>query len=291
LNQMQPEKLLPASNIAAPNDAVAAIRLDVDSPWGTYRPHFWARLIVELARRTFLNHGSFRRVLSRWLYRLHPGPLDYAVWGHPLRLYPHENVSDRKALFRPHRFDPRELAQLASAVQPDGHITFVDIGANAGFYSLFLLSHAADPTILAFEPHPVIFRRLEHNLRFFARQGVHLFPYALGDAEGVATLQLAGGSSHIGEGDAGVEVRVRKLMDVLSEQGIVRIDVLKIDVEGYEDCVLEPFFAEAPEELRPRHIIIEHLSRARWRYDCIGAAVKLGYRIGVTTGNNTVLSL
>jgi FkbM family methyltransferase len=282
---------LPSSNIAMPRVAASAVTLDVDSPWGTYRPNFWPRLIVEAARHTFLNHGTFRRVLSRWLNRLHPGPLDYTVWGSPLRLYPQENVSDRKALFRPHRFDPRELAKLRSAVRPDGRITFVDIGANAGFYSLFLLSHASNPTILAFEPHPVIFRRLQHNLRSFPQRGLHLFPFALGDAEGVATLQLAGGSSHIGEGSNGVEVRVRKLTDVLSEQGIARIDVLKIDVEGYEDYVLEPFFAEAPKDLWPRHMIIEHLSRSGWRYDCIGAARNLGYRVTATTGNNTIMSL
>ncbi len=275
----------------APGHQVSGGSLDVTSPWGTYYPRLLPRSLIEAARSTFLNHGAFRRPLLRWLRRLHPGPIDYKVWGHPLRLYPQENVSDRKALLHPHRFDKREFEQLIAAVRPDGQVIFVDIGANAGFYSLFLLSHASASEILAFEPHPVIFRRLESNLREFSRERLKLFPFALGDAEGVATLQLAGGSSHIGEGAGGVEVRVRKLTDVLNEQGVTRIDVLKIDVEGYEDYVLRPFFAEAPGTLRPKTLIIEHLSRSDWKYDCVSEAQKLGYRIVATSRNNTMMSL
>jgi hypothetical protein len=42
------------------------------------------------------------------------------------------------------------------------------------------------------------------------------------------------------------------------------VDALKIDVEGFEDRVLTGFFAEAPQALWPRAVVIEHLSRDEW---------------------------
>ncbi len=116
-------------------------------------------------------------------------------------------------------------------------------------------------------------------------------PFALGDREGLAVLELAGGSSHIVQNGHGVEVRVRKLIDVLTEEGVSCIDILKIDVEGYEDRVLQPFFAEASATLLPKHMIIEHLSRGAWKDDCIDTAAKLGYKIIATSRNNTIMSL
>lgn len=273
------------------SDSISAAVLDGEPAWGTYRPKFLTRLLIESSRRTFLNHGPFRRTLNRIVRRLHANLFDYEVWGHKLRLYPHENISDRKALYYPHRFDPKEFSHLLASVRPDGTVMFVDIGANAGFYSLFLLSRVSNSKILAFEPHPIIYRRLQYNLRNYSGNRLKIFPLALGDAEGLAILELAGGSSHIVENGRGAEVRVRKLIDVLNEERISYIDMLKIDVEGYEDKVLRSFFAEAPKTLLPKHMIIEHLSRKAWKYDCIDAAQRLGYKIVSTSRNNTIMSL
>ena len=50
----------------------------------------------------------------------------------------------------------------------------------------------------------------------------------------------------------GVVVRCRPLLAVVTEAGLAGIDALKIDVEGFEDKVLVPFFRDAPPSLWPR---------------------------------------
>lgn len=59
---------------------------------------------------------------------------------------------------------------------PDG-ATVVDIGANIGMFSLFVLSRCADPTIYAFEPAPQVFDLLTANCRAY---GSRVHPLNLG---------------------------------------------------------------------------------------------------------------
>ena len=59
---------------------------------------------------------------------------------------------------------------------PDG-ATVVDIGANIGMFSLFVLSRCADPTIYAFEPAPQVYDLLKANCEAY---GSHVHPLNLG---------------------------------------------------------------------------------------------------------------
>jgi len=65
---------------------------------------------------------------------------------------------------------------------------------------------------------------------------------------------------------------------------------LKIDVEGFEDRVLTGFFRDAPEQLWPRAVVIEHLSQNEWQQDCIADMVARGFTIARKTRSNTFLS-
>ena len=67
------------------------------------------------------------------------------------------------------------------------------------------------------------------------------------------------------------------------------VDTLKIDVEGYEDRVLIGFFAQAPESLWPRAVVIEHLSRQEWHDDCIADMQSRGYAQTGRNRSNTML--
>ena len=81
-----------------------------------------------------------------------------------IRLYPANNQCEKRLLFTPHYFDAAERALLASVASDDLH--FVDIGASAGAYALFMAGLAgARAKILAVEPNPVIFERLIYNIR------------------------------------------------------------------------------------------------------------------------------
>ena len=175
---------------------------------------------------------------------------------------------------------------------------FVDVGANVGTYALALARDVgASGTVIAIEPHPVTHARLAFNRSASGFQQVRLLRAAVGAEDGELLIETDGdnlGASHIVAQDAsGKAIRVPslRLQRILEESGITRVDVLKIDVEGYEDRVLIPFFRQAPQALWPKAIVIEHLSKDEWRDDCIADMVSRGYTVSGRNRSNTLLVL
>jgi hypothetical protein len=80
-----------------------------------------------------------------------------------------------------------------------------------------------------------------------------------------------------------------RLERILGDAGVTHVDALKIDVEGFEDRVLTGFFAQAPRNLWPRAVVIEHLSRDEWQNDCIADMVARGYTETGRNRSNTLL--
>jgi FkbM family methyltransferase len=277
--------------------------VDASPPWGTLRPGLAARALVAVSRNTPLGRGAFRKAMFRAFARLHPGPADVMLWGTRVRLHPGNNVSERKMLMRPDQTDAREHAALVDAMRaPD--CVFVDVGGNAGLYSLHAAMSAGDGGhVLMIEPDRRLIARFAFNLAqaqraALVRSGVRIetFPVAISDRDGEGVLSAAGeeGSRSLVEGagagaQQGTAVTLRTLAGLVRDAGVARIDVMKIDVEGHEDKVLPPFFGQAAEALWPRLIIIEHLQRAQWRPDCIADALQRGYAPVFSTRNNTVL--
>jgi hypothetical protein len=69
------------------------------------------------------------------------------------------------------------------------------------------------------------------------------------------------------------------LLEIVENAKLPRIDAMKIDVEGYEDRVLLPFFATAARSLWPRSIYMETLHAQRWATDCLKELLAIGYRV------------
>jgi FkbM family methyltransferase len=176
---------------------------------------------------------------------------------------------------------------------------FVDIGANAGLFSLRAALAATGPArIIAIEPDTSLLERLKFNLATARNLGkvrpgvdVEMVVAAISDrsGQGILTTQGDEGARHLVDGGVGQMVNLTTLNDVISNAALHRIDVLKIDVEGHEDKVLPPFFATAPKALWPTALIIEHISRDHWQIDCISDAIARGYSVSFTTNNNTIL--
>lgn len=133
-----------------------------------------------------------------------------------------------------------------------GKGTFIDIGANIGSYTL-IASEVPEATVVSIEPHPLTFGLLERNVRCNARSNVTCLNLALSRQEGNVDFTDDSEPSinrvvTAGENGAG-ELRVpcRRFDTVCLERKLVP-DAVKIDVEGYEDAVLEGFgeFARIP---------------------------------------------
>lgn len=268
--------------------------------WGAHRPGAMGAALIWLSRATPLGRGAPRKLIYKAFRALNPGPVDVPLFGARVRLHPAHNVSERKALMRPDRMDPREHALLGQRMAARDAV-FVDVGANAGLYSLdAALRAGAGGRILSIDPNPELLTRLAFNVATARGDGqirpdVTVTPVAvaISDREGTGTLVggLDEGSRSLERLGDGIAVPLRPLAAIVAEHGLARIDVMKIDVEGHEDKVLPPYLAAAAPPIWPKVIIIEHLARTRWSVDCIADAEAKGYRIIFASPNNTVLEL
>jgi FkbM family methyltransferase len=145
------------------------------------------------------------------------------------------------------RYEPNEMFAISKLLGPG--MTFVDIGANEGVFTL-LAAAAVGPSgsVHAFEPSPREGARLRSNVELNRFTNVHVHALALGSKTGVATLNVAG-PDHPGHNTLGafsyaesshqsVEVPLVTLDDVLEREDVTQLDVVKIDVEGSETAVI-----------------------------------------------------
>jgi FkbM family methyltransferase len=276
--------------------AIIEQNLGEERPFGTFAPKaYLARIIARTraASDSFLGRKIAYALRRLGLRTLDGAPVDIESLGAKMRLYPDGNVCEKRVLFTPQYFDAVERELLASRLR-DG-FTFIDIGANIGAYSLFVAARAGrGARILAVEPQPEIFARLAFNIAQNPFGTVKAVACALADKPGELTLFIdptnRGESSvRILNSSAGTSVKVpaMTLLSLVEGEGYERIDAIKLDVEGAEDLILEPFLRDAPETLWPGFIIIED-SRQRWQTDLAGLLERNGYKLIAQTRLNLV---
>jgi FkbM family methyltransferase len=263
------------------------------APFGAFAPNAAQAALIRLAHGSRLKRGAFRPMLSRLLNLLRAGPVDVTYQGASFRFYHQASATERGALINPD-YNIEELNFLRAHVPTGG--TFVDVGANVGTYAMVLARHVgASGKVIAVEPHPVTFARLSFNNAACGYTQTKLVAAAAGPTDGELLIETDGdnlGASHIVTGAAtaqAIKVPSLRLRRILDEAGVVKVDALKIDIEGFEDRVLTGFFKEAPSSLWPGAIVIEHLSRDEWQEDCIADMVSRGYAAAGKTRSNTFL--
>ncbi|MCE2891181.1 MAG: FkbM family methyltransferase [Hyphomonadaceae bacterium] len=267
------------------------------SPFGTFSPSAFQSRIISVARE--FDPGPFSKfaasVGKRLIFPGLTGPLDLMTWGVKMRIDPRRNVTEKRLMFSPSRFELEERELLRRELKA-GDI-FVDVGANVGAYSLWV-GPLIGPNgkIVAIEPQPSVLARLRANFALNPDFNAVVFPCGAGEANSVMTLSVGssneGGASlaTVGGGTDQVEVAVRPLISMIEEARLERIDALKIDIEGYEDRALLPFFDQAPKGLWPRLLILER-SEKDWASDLMGKLKDYGYRQAFSTKRNYVLQL
>ncbi len=134
------------------------------------------------------------------------------------------------------------LKQADDAAGP----TFFDIGANIGQHSLFMSQHAGQ--VQSFEPYSAVSQKLERHIEINSIQNIRLHKVGLSNQqEELDFYAPTGRNQGIGSFDAGTVSKGNKNLgklalvrgdDYLSEQGLQAIDLLKIDVEGFEKNVV-----------------------------------------------------
>jgi FkbM family methyltransferase len=270
------------------------------SPYGHYAPGGWISRLLDVTRGASKSWAGKRKAffLRGLAVRALAGkPLDVESLGARMRLYPYNNVCEKRILFTPQYFDEEERSLIASRIR--ANFVFIDIGANIGGYTLFTAAHAGPSArILAIEPQPEIFERLIYNIRLNPFPSVKALNCAVADLDAEVTLFVAPRnrgetSMRIMNSDGGdVQLRVpgKTLRTIVSEEGFDHIDAIKLDVEGAEDLILEPFFREAPPALYPKLILMEY-SHGRWAADLNAILTGLGYREVLRTRTNVAYEI
>jgi FkbM family methyltransferase len=180
--------------------------------------------------------------------------------------------------------------------------TFWDVGANGGLFSLFGREENPGLFIVSIEASTLHYQTLSSNWALQPSSRWLCLHTAVGDRDGVTHLSLRqSGFDHIVEdphsGD-GVEVELRPMarLDTLAGMlGTETIDVLKIDVEGYELKVLRGA-AALLQQRRIGAIVLESdghdLRYGSSEAETIGFLAALGYgvdaslsRVGEASGN------
>lgn len=124
-------------------------------------------------------------------------------------------------------------------------MTFLDVGANLGYYTA-LAARAVGPNgrVLAVEPDPDSFGYLEQTIAANAVGNVEAFPVAASDAPAILPLYISTdnrGDNRLYASDGErpqVEVKARPLDTLLRDNKIDTVDLIKIDVQGYEPKVI-----------------------------------------------------
>ncbi len=158
------------------------------------------------------------------------------------------------------QYEPQETLLVRRILGPGA--VFVDVGANWGYFSL-LAARIVGPAgrVISLEPDPRNFARLASNAR--RGGGAHWTTHEAAAAARDGALELAGydesgdnfGVSRIAA-EGGYRVPARRLDEFLNELSIGRTDLVKMDIEGYEDEALDGM-AQGLREGRYRRILLE----------------------------------
>jgi FkbM family methyltransferase len=125
----------------------------------------------------------------------------------------------------------------------------VDVGANIGYYLLFLArAVGSEGALCCLEPEPENLAELERNLRHNRIGNARILPFAAGSEDSEVSLHPGINGKVADDGSGSLTVPLRRLDSVLDGP----VELIKIDVEGYEGHVL----AGAERLLREHHPVL-----------------------------------
>jgi len=136
-----------------------------------------------------------------------------------------------------------ELCFFADVLKDKPDSVVLDIGGNIGHHSLYLSTISG--VVHALEPYEKVLASFRKKVAINRINNLHIHPYGMGDSDEILTFNTpgdcnAGTGSFVGNDNTGekIDLQVRNADKVVSEINLDRIDLIKIDVEGFELNVL-----------------------------------------------------
>lgn len=225
----------------------------VSDDYATRSVPFRAKLLRLLGRQTWIPRGQDRILRAIWppnAEKSLPFVVDFFGFRYPGNTAEFIDWN----VFAYGCCAPAELALLAALSSElrkrKSRIVFFDVGANVGHHTLFMAAHADE--VVAFEPFPPLLQKIREKIDLNRLTNVRVVPSALGDLDG--SLQyfpgregMSGMGSFVSEevrhhqDQEAVSLEMRRGDHLSSELALPPMDILKIDVEGFEAGVLRGF--------------------------------------------------
>ncbi len=188
-------------------------------------------------------------------------------------------------------YEPLTL-KLCESLLGNGGV-FLDIGANMGLYSIHL-STIENLHIYAIEPSFSNFQKLLSNIYLNHRKNITPINIGLSDKDsfGFLTNSSPGNSGTVqvvnkSNDDTSYLIRLCPLSEIINFFNIQSIDLIKIDVEGFEMNVFKGFFKQ--NTIKPKNIIMEFsdlMERTGYTMEqCYNYIIDLGYEPNNVLGN------
>jgi FkbM family methyltransferase len=212
-----------------------------------------AKLLRLIGRQTWIPRGQDRILRALWrpyFGKSIPFVVDFFGFRYPGDLRQGIDWS----VFACGSSAPAELSLLAAVCaelrKHKSRVVFFDVGANVGHHSLFMAAQADE--VIAFEPFSPLIEKIQEKIEINRLTNLRVVPVGLADVN--ATLKYyPGHESNPGMGSflseevkqqrnyEGVDLQVRRGDEISAEMALPAMDILKIDVEGFEAGVLRGF--------------------------------------------------
>ena len=250
--------------------------------------------LIKLLKFIGFGRGILKKILFKIIKRFIGAEGIHYIYNSKLfKLFPLRNSTDSKMIISSKIIDYHELNALKDLNKSSGSI-FFDIGANIGYYSISCSDYGFKK-IFAFEPIPRVIEQLKTNIQLNELEDlIQVIPKGLGEKNEIKEihedLTNFGNSSFTNKISKKImhKIEAINLKDFIKERGIVTLDAIKIDVEGYEDRVLYPLLESLREDKLPKILIIEFSNSNLWKKDLFKLIKTKNYKRKLKTRGNIV---
>jgi FkbM family methyltransferase len=196
----------------------------------------------------------------RWMWFRASGRKSFTVMGNEIAVFPRDpGISKELALYKVH--EPLATKLLMETLKPG--MNAVDIGGNIGYYAM-MEARLVGPQgkVIAIEPMPDNSEQLCINVKNNGYQNIDIHKMAIGDRDGTALMYITGKSNWhslhppaVSKGE--MKVPVSTLDSLLTQYDLPSVDLVRMDLEGYEIVVVEGM-KQTLEKYGPRLLIELH---------------------------------
>jgi FkbM family methyltransferase len=200
----------------------------------------------------------YESVVWRWNRAI--GRICFSVHGHAVTVLPGDHgISRELSVYQTH--EPLATQLVKQFLKPGMNV--VDIGGNLGYYALLEAQMVGDAgRVIAIEPVAANFAQLSKNVEANGYRNIYLHNVAIGTSNGTVPMYLSKKSNWhslhpVPWETREITVRVSTLDALLAQHELHSVDLIRMDLEGYEVEVIRGM-AETIKNYSPRLLVELH---------------------------------